>query len=95
RDGRTKVWSNKTSYKYPKFYLRDEKVRKFLKDNHGFFSRALKNADRLREMRKELEQQGYSEEEIDKILYTRKQRDFRKRLKELLKSKDLFRNDNP
>lgn len=95
RDGRTKVWSNKTSYKYPKFYLRDEKVRKFLKDNHGFFSRALENADRLMEKRKELEQQGYSEEEIDKILYTRKQRDFRKRLKELLKSKDLFRNDNP
>ena len=93
--GWTKVWTNKTSFFKPKIYLRKEITRKFLKDNHGFFSRALKNADRLREKRKELEQQGYSEEEIDKILYTRKQRDFRKRLKELLKSKDLFRNDNP
>ena len=96
RHGAILVWTNKDSMLNPQLYLRKEKMRKIIKNDPGFFSRALEEADRITEKRKKLEQQGYSEEEIEKILFPdREQRNFRKRIKEQLRSGDLFRVDNP
>jgi len=96
RHGATLVWTNKDSLLKPQLYLHKEKVRKIIKNDPGFYSRALEEADRITEKRKKLAQQGYSEEEIEKILFPDpEQRNFRKRLKEQLHSGDLFRVDNP
>ncbi len=95
-DGLTYVWTNKESYRNPRSYLRKERMRKLLKDNPEFFSRALAKADWVHQRTQELEQQGHSEQEIEEILFPDpEQCKLRQQLKAQLASKDFFRVDDP